>query len=309
MKTTLLRAISWSIGIIPLLCLQACFTGVESTKKITLSKKEVAETGPSEEERFLSDVVNPPVKQWQPGRKLLVADDKLSLIVENSDGTLINKGDTLSFTGVSSRYGADGSEQTVLKLSNSGNSLSYVLDRKMEDVLENVTVSDLPMLIDLSVIDKVRSRLSGKNVWTKTALWYGDSLKYIKGRKFIPVIITEVEAGDAFFPIKIKFHDREGNVGQLPMNIGNSGNDSRSFAKLFSLSDPRHNFKNISQDNWIAIQTENVRLGMTKEECRLAKGNPSDVDTGHDYSNTMEIWLYPNGSYLKFTDGLLVGFK
>ena len=48
---------------------------------------------------------------------------------------------------------------------------------------------------------------------------------------------------------------------------------------------------------------------MTKEECRLAKGNPSDLYGGHDYSKSMLIWVYPDATTLYFEDDLLVRVK
>ena len=50
-------------------------------------------------------------------------------------------------------------------------------------------------------------------------------------------------------------------------------------------------------------------LGMTKEECKLSLGNPTDVNSGHDWNSTIDFWQYPNGSYLRFQDGLLVSFR
>ena len=48
---------------------------------------------------------------------------------------------------------------------------------------------------------------------------------------------------------------------------------------------------------------------MTKEECKLSLGNPTDVNSGHDWNSTIDFWQYPNGSYLRFQDGLLVSFR
>lgn len=294
--------------VITALVLQSCFTGVEGTRKITLSKKEVNITAPSEEDLFLADIKPPTIKNWKPGKQLLVTDDKLRFITE-SDGNTVSEGDTIVFQEIKGKHGADGIDKAVLFFNNNGSIIQYALDKTMEEALDDLTAADLAMLIDLETVSAVNDRLSGKRVWTKTTLWYGDSMKHIKGRKFVPVTITAVESGNTFFPLNIRFTDEGGKMGGLLMSIGSTGNDSRSFSRLFSLKDPRLNYRQISDTNWNAIQNEEVVIGMTKEECRLSKGNPSDVNTGHDYSNTMEIWYYPNGSYLRFVDGLLVGFK
>ena len=46
---------------------------------------------------------------------------------------------------------------------------------------------------------------------------------------------------------------------------------------------------------WEMICAGKVREGMTKEECRLSLGNPDDVDSGHDWNSTLDIWRYENG--------------
>lgn len=289
--------------------LQSCFTGVEGTSKISLSKKEMTAVAPTQEDLFLADIVPSQLKDWKRGMPFLVTDDKFRLIIENYGGARVSEGDTVRFQSAESRYGADGSEQTVLLFEESGNHFAYIIEKDPQSSSEQFKASDIPMLISLDVVEAANSKMQGKKFWTRTALWYGDSTEYIKGRKFVAVNVDEVGPGNAFFPLFVKFHDEEGKEGRLLMNIGSAGNDSRNFGKLFSLTDPRNNYKNLTEENWRAIQAEDVRLGMTKEECRLSRGNPSDVDLGHNYSNAMEIWYYPNGSYLRFVDGLLVSFK
>ncbi|MDE7510365.1 MAG: hypothetical protein K2M62_09595 [Muribaculaceae bacterium] len=48
---------------------------------------------------------------------------------------------------------------------------------------------------------------------------------------------------------------------------------------------------------------------MTKTECRLSKGNPSDVYDGHDYSKLLLLWVYPDATTLYFEDDILVRVK
>lgn len=309
MKKGIIKGTAGIVALIVALSMQSCFTGVEGTGKITLSKKEVAVVAPSDEDLFLSDISNAPIGDWEVGKRLLVTDEKLRFVMENSGGVELGRGDTLVYKEMKSRHGADGNEQTLLVFYKDGDTVSYIVDKNIEEASRNVSASDLAMLIDLDTVDKVKERLEGKQVWSRTALWYDEDLRYKRGRKYIPVTFTQVSAGDTFFPLKVKFTDGEGNEGYVLMNIGSNGNESRNFGKLFSLSDPRINYKHISDENWHAIQNESLRIGMTKEECRLSKGNPSDVDSGHDYSNTLEIWYYPNGSFLRFTDGVLVSFK
>ncbi|QCD41540.1 hypothetical protein E7747_04035 [Duncaniella dubosii] len=56
---------------------------------------------------------------------------------------------------------------------------------------------------------------------------------------------------------------------------------------------------------WDKIINGRVALDMTREECRLALGAPREVDRGADNSYIREVWLYENGIYLVFEDGIL----
>ncbi|MDE6400707.1 MAG: hypothetical protein K2L68_07600, partial [Muribaculaceae bacterium] len=65
----------------------------------------------------------------------------------------------------------------------------------------------------------------------------------------------------------------------------------------------------IEDDVWQLICSSKVRTGMTKDECRLALGNPKEVDSGHDYTQTLDLWHYSDGAVLWFEDGILTRFR
>lgn len=308
-QLTLFKYFVLAGGIFLVLSLQGCFTGVESTGKINLSKKDLSAVAPTKEDTFLDDVIPVPLEQWEPGRKFIVADDKFNLIADGNPNVTVTMGDTLLFDRMKVVSGIGGSDKIALIFRIGNEEISYPVDKTPQEGMKSLTGVSLPMLIDLNALEDVRTKLKGQVLWTRSALWNDENLEYKKGKKFDRVIVSDVTPGNAFFPLIISFADSDGNNGKLFMNFGNAGNDSRSFSKLFSLTDPRKNYRQISDEMWEAIMNEEVRVGMTKEECRLSRGNPSDVDMGHSYSNAMETWYYPNGSYLRFVDGLLVGGK
>lgn len=286
---------------------QSCFTGVENTAKINISKKEEAILSPKEEDNILSDYKPLPLSEWQEEKEFIVADKRLQLLIESEEYTP-ETGDKVTYRGIKARNGADGSEKAVLEFSHGEQSFFYPIDRSVSESLETVVSSDIPMLIDSDMIGFVKNKLQGRNLWTKTSLWYDGEGNNLKGKKYYNVSVYDVTPGDAFFPIRVSFYSNEGSASLL-MNIGGGGNDSRSFSKLFYLKDPKLTYRNISDDNWRLIQNEQIKPGMTKEECRLSKGNPSEIESGHNYSNTVEIWMYPNGSFLRFIDGILTDYK
>ena len=297
-------------SLILLSCMVSCFTGVEGTSKINLSKKDIVASAPTAEDRLLADVSSSPLRDWNQGKTFKVADEKFLLIVERSASRHLKLGDTIVYDHASIRSAPDGGEVTLIVFKDrEGDAINYVIEKPLEEALVKFRASEMPMLVDLELVNTVRALLRGKKLWTRTALWYDDATHDKRGRKFTAVTIDDVVPGSAFFPLRIEFSDVNGDRGALLMNIGSSGNESRNFGKLFSLSDPRQQYKGISTENWAAIQSEELRLGMTKEECRLSRGNPIDVNTGHNYSNAVEIWYYQDGSYAQFVDGLLVAFK
>ena len=300
---------SFLLGSVLSISFTGCFTGVEGTSKINLSKKDKIAVAPTEEDLFLTDISLPVLKQWQTGKRFLVSDDKFRLIIDGPGINSVNEGDTITY--LNSRQGRNASNEEVTEIwFQKGNlEFGYKIEKSMEDALDNITISDIPLLIDLDVVDQVNKTLKGLRLWTKKAAWFNDSLQYFKGRKFIEVTVLDVLPGNSFSPVRIKFADQEGTQGQYFVNLGSKPGEIGNFGKLFSLDNPKNSFKHISPDMWSAIQREELRVGMTKEECRLSKGNPSDLETGHNYSNAMEIWFYSDGSYLRFIDGLLVSFK
>ncbi|MDE6443494.1 MAG: hypothetical protein K2K64_03600, partial [Muribaculaceae bacterium] len=141
------------------------------------------------------------------------------------------------------------------------------------------------------------------------ALWYDMDGNRLAGRKFVPVTVRQVLPGSMVFPIKAVFEDEEGDKAYVLLNFGNSGTDSRSFSHIFSLDDIRKKFPGITDEVWSLICREKIKAGMTKDECRLSLGNPTEVSAGHDYSQTLDLWHYPDGTVLWFEDGLLSRFR
>jgi hypothetical protein len=60
---------------------------------------------------------------------------------------------------------------------------------------------------------------------------------------------------------------------------------------------------------WDNIIHGRVALDMTRSECRLSLGAPKTVDTRPGYSGVRELWVYENGAYLVFEDGLLRDYR
>lgn len=294
--------------------LVSCFTGIESTKTITLSREDKKLAAPTEEEKFFSGIESLPLGSWPEGKEFLVTDDKalLMLGVQPLPGNIAPSsiaGETIKFELVEPRMSAAGNLNAVVVFTDGNSNYFYNTGKEYDQSLSSVTSDAIPMLIDLSMVEAARNRLVGKKLWTRSPLWYDSQGERVDGKRYVEVTIEDVLPGNMVFPLKLKIKSNTGDEAYMLMNFGNSGLESRSFHNLFSLSDIRKQYPHVQPETWDLISEGKVKAGMTKEECKLSIGNPKDINSGHDYSQTLDIWTYEDGTVLWFEDGLLTRFR
>lgn len=294
--------------------LSSCFTGVEGTKKISLSREDKKTIAPTKEEAFFKNIHPAPLADWTPGRKFIAADNRTILIFDqeglpaNPDDASIG-GKALYYKGTEERLTPAGNKNLVIVFSDGNNLYRYNTGKEASSAVTSIQSDAIPMMIDCEMIDEVNSLLKGKTLWTRSPLWYDTLGNRFIGKKYVPVTILNVEPGSMVFPIKVLFEDSDKRRAWTYLNFGTSGKDSRSFSNMFSLSDIRKKYPHIDDDVWQLICNGKVRVGMTKNECKLALGNPQDVNSGHDYSQTLDLWHYTDGVVLWFEDGLLSKYR
>ncbi len=296
-----------------ILCvLVSCHTGIEGTKTIKLSKSERKELEATREELLMGSVHIPKLNEWPKGKQFLVADDRIALVFDPFDvGVPVDSlvGKMIVYDGVATKPTPGGSDEAVIVFLYNGRQLTYSTGKILQNAVTSITSMDVPMTIDPQIVEDARNLLQGEKVWTKSQIWYDADENAITGRKFVPVTITDIIPGSIVFPLKVFIKDENGKDALMFMNIGSVGIESRTFQNLFSLSDPKSRYPHIQPEMWEAICNGKVRVGMTKEECKLALGNPADVSAGHDWNSTIDLWQYPDGTFLRFQDGLLVSFR
>ena len=309
----LLKHIRFSLIPVLAILLIGCSTGIEGTKTIKYSKSEKKELESSAEEVFISSISADTLKSWQPGKRFLISDNRASRIFEPqgrlSSGNDSLKGKIIEFKSIFSRITPGGSNQLIISFTDGTDTYNYPTGKSREEALNSITSLDIPMLLDLDMVDHFNEKLKGKTLWTRSRLWYDSEGEKLAGRKFVPVTITEVAPGDLLFHLHLHITDEEGNKAWLYMNPVNRGMESRTFANLFYMTDPKLKYPGISEEIWKLICRGLVTTGMTKEECKLALGNPDEVSTGHDWNQTVDIWVYKDGVFLQFLDGLLSKFR
>lgn len=279
-----------------------------------MSREDKKRAEPTPEENFFSGITSEPLKDWEQGRNFIASDNKALLVFETLQSSLFPdttaiKGKTLKFVGVSSNIAADGSLTLMVELTDGSRVFFYDTGKDFDSAMENFMSSEIPMLIDRKMVDQAANLLTGKKIWTRSNLWYNQEGERIDGKKYVPVTVTDVTPGNMVFPLRLELLTDDGVPFFMFMNFGNADTESRSFHNLFSLTDPEKLYPAIQPEIWQLICQGKVTDGMTKQECRLALGNPIDITSGHDYSQTLDIWTYENGIILWFEDGRLVRHK
>ncbi len=268
----------------------------------------------SPEQKYSETIQGTPLSSWEQGRPFLAMSDRTLYIFEptglsDENSGLSLKGKTIRYVGLDTHINPDLGEECVILFSDGNKTLRYKTGKSTDEALKDIDSSKLPLIADLALIDQWKGKIEGATLWTKSNLWYDAKGSRKSGLKYAKVKVEDVEAATGDFPIKIKIIGPDGEEGFLQMNYTSDTHDSRNFAAIFFLSDPKEKYPHITDEHWSLIQKGKVGEGMTKEECKLSIGNPDEVRSGHNRSQTMDIWQYSDGTYLMFTDGLLTNFR
>ncbi len=285
-------------ALLALTALPGCFTGVERTPVIKDSSGgNSSNSKPTVEEKLMAEVRPQKPADWRVGKRFVVTPGRLDYAYSPvSVASKLNQGDTLRFASFRGATRLAGDSITELVLTAPwGEEIVTRIEAPKSQVMAMETVS-VPFSVDFDLVEAARKTLNGKHVWSLRA----DS----KGRKFQQVEITEVLPGNADYPFIVVAN---GDSVRMVTNSRNA--TARTFANLFSLTNPRKNYPQISDANWELISQGRVALDMTREECRLALGAPSQVDREALPNGIFERWIYEDGVYLFFTDGVLTRFR
>lgn len=296
-----------------------CFTGVESTPRISSAdvRREMKNESvlfSADEENMAVQIVPPPPASWRAGDSFIVCDSKVSLTFPSvAADRLPAPEDTIVFAGYSPSRNVLGEEAVDVRfVTSKADTVSYRVNFPMRDVAERSAL-EIPFTIPLGMIDRADSLLKNINAYILTPYRYrvSDNVR-VDRKKFQPVVISGVGSGTVELPMKVFFSEITDGKKEdffIYMTPGASRTATRNFPALFSLTDPRLKYPAITDEVWNAITSSKVLPGMTRQECRLALGAPSEVIHGHNYSAVFERWIYQNGLNLIFEDGLLKGIR
>ena len=309
------------IFILPALALGAggCFTGVESTPRIRqadVQRQQAAEV--TSEQLFLSDIKPVAPSQWQPGRKWLVANNRIALIfTPASENTDKLKGHQIFFEsvkGATSLTGDDAGEITFR--TDDGRRLYYRVPGLTQERIDTLETLDIPFAVDLDMVCRINDAMTGKRLYVRTPSWYDPaSRSAVNGLRHIEVRVDSVVPGDenflaavCFSVVDSKLAAAAGMAGkEFMLYMGRNG--SRAFDNLFAFDNPRKRHPEIQDDVWEYIIRSRIKKNMTRVECRLALGSPPSVERVPTHGGMVERWSYTDGVYLIFEDGYLTRFR
>lgn len=296
-----------------MLLVSSCFTGVENTPKIT--DKDVSRTINELERRqptMTLTTYRDSLPSWREGKRFYVTDDNVKLIFTQVAGDNMDSvklvGRILSYKGYDTSLGLDGRDVVDIHLADGSDEYVYHTGKTEGEFLSTFSI---PLLIDMDVVEHVSRQLEGKEVYIKTPIWYNIDGEYmIHGRQYIKVHIDEVLPGNKVLPLRVLFTASDNKEKAFVwMSAGQNAINNRDYDSMFSSKDLHDSYPEISGSHWEMIKKGEVETGMTKEECRLAKGAPKKISRMPDQTAVREFWYYDGGSYLQFVDGLLKNFR
>ena len=247
------------------------------------------------------------------GKRFFVTDNNIRYIFSpspqfNAD-TITLEGKEISYDGYTIGISIDGRPVVNLHFKYGTTGLQYNTNRTMDDITRRHSSRlEVPFLVDLDEVERLKDVLRGKSLYIKTSIWYDSNGEMTWGRKYVKVNITDVLPGDKVFPFRIEFNDA-GRTAYVFMSYRDNYLQ-RSFDNLFSDADLRQLYPAISDENWQRIINGQIATYMTKEECRLSIGPPDNLERVPTYNGVREYWYYSNGTYLIFDEeGLLTTFR
>lgn len=312
----MMRRLSQAIVIVALsAACSGCFTGIESTPRITGDDARRAGVVTTAEQTFAAQLSTERPSQWREGKRWRVTDDKISLIFTGTPQAGHGlAGSDLTLTGRRDAPTVTGKDVVELIFTNyKGQPIAYRTDVPTSEWEQRDNLA-VPFAVDLDVVHRADSLMRGKTFYITTPLWYNKEKKSATGLRHVAVRVDSVTVGDENYPLLVAFTPTGlgRDVGQwhIFMTYGTARSATRNFDRLFAFDDPRKAFPTINDDTWQLIIRSRVAPGMSRDEARLALGSPNGIDRGTSRgSMQMERWSYDNGAYLLFEDGLLVSYR
>lgn len=296
-----------------LLCVAttSCFTGVESTPRVTARDVERALSSKHEPQSSLLNLVPDSVPAWQEGKQFYVCDDQARMLMSRSasyDIDTLHLGHRMvTYAGYSTGDLLDNRPSINLRFASGRDTLLYRTGKTMQQFSPSFSI---PLFIDMDLVAQAHRQLAGRELYIMSPIWYDrSSEQMLTGRHYVRVRIDSVQPGNKVLPLRVLFTALDGGEHAMVWVATDHTMRDRGIDALFVERDPRADHRDISDATWRLIINGKVAEDMTKQECRLALGSPKRITPIHDQSGLREYWYYDGGAYLFFVDGLLKRYR
>lgn len=173
-----------------------------------------------------------------------------------------------------------------------------------EEMLKAKAFINIDRLVYIDEIDKARELLIDKKL-------YFTAIPLSRHPRFIPVTIKNVGVSNSTLwgNVKIIYATDDNKEYEVSLSLSGTNDHpyrNKNFYNTFSFDNPKDEYPDISDENWVYIQYMNVKIGMSKKECTLAWGKPEKVNKNISKYESSEQWVYSSNRYLYFdTNGKL----
>ena len=293
--------------------LQSCFTGIESTPRITAGEvRRQAAAVLTPEMRFLADVGPEPPATWRAGKRFYVADGRVARLFAYTDGRADSLlGTALTYQRMEAAPSLTGEGATdVVLTTGRGDTLRWRVDASPAAIAARERL-EIPFTVELDPVEQADSLMRGNTYYISTPLWRRTDGRSRSGLRHVPVRVERVEPGpDGVYPAAVVFTpaDTPADTAMVTMSLGGP-RAPRNFASLFAFENPRDAYPHITDEVWQRIVHSQVQPQMSRDECRLALGAPERTEQIPTNAGMVERWSYGDGIYLIFEDGHLTSYR
>ena len=159
----------------------------------------------------------------------------------------------------------------------------------------------LPYLFNVDDIETARIVLIGTKVWGTRDTRF----------PYAPLTIIGVGIGNSTKrQHEILVVDNQGQKHSIMANLSLTNaltleDEDNLFIDHYKFSDPEKAFPRIPKSDWNLIRQGRIRIGMSKDACKLSWGEPDDINTSRGRWGVHEQWVYSRNRYVYFENGKL----
>jgi hypothetical protein len=296
-----------------LLCLCWMALSLLSPSSPWLSTVQARNAEPQTVESLLRGVALPPMTQWQQGRPFVMLNERLPLMLQPEQPVAIDttdyRGTLWTFDRIVAEENWLGQASVYLRfVAPDGRPFRYDAGLSPEVLNDTCYVPHLEGLCDYILLGTVDSLLRARTLYILTRderiTLHGADDRPVE--QYRTVCIDSVTVGTDSAPLRVWF-----SQGERCASVDTALPESREarmttpMHKIFSFTDPRDRYPNITDDAWDAICRGELRRGMSQEEVRLALGRPERFERNVTRRGLWERWFYRSGRTVEFWDGVI----